>query len=268
LMHLLRRVVPALLLGIFREGRPHSAKSRHCSSRPFLSDHELKDYAGPLYRDKSLRIILGMDRSLKRHSITILLVLILLSTQSSCVLRSSDTMREPEVAPAGRNVASQALAAPRSRGLIRPVIPHESAGEKDSSVPGGQPSSGSDGPAGTSTAPVAGSQQPNAVPDARESRKRREWEDQKVKQIALDLAAKTPGVKKIKVCLAFKNDEWLIVLYKDVGSAYELKQYFWSKDRPEPEAYLVFERVPKSRLAEHLSKTDPDRACETLDPPR
>lgn len=201
-----------------------------------------------------------MSRPLHRYSITGLLVLILLVIQSSCVLRSSDTLRAPEVAPPGRSVDSRAPGESRRSGLIRPVIPHEPAGEKGASNPGGQRSSGTD--------QRVGPPQLSAVPEPREPRKGREWEDQKVKQVALDLAAKAAGVKKIKVCLAFKNDEWLIVLYKDVGSAYELKQYFWSKDRPEPEAYLVFERVPKSRLEEHLSKTDPDKACETLDPPR
>ncbi len=209
-----------------------------------------------------------MDRSLKRYSVTILLVLVYLTTQSSCVLRSSDTVREPQVGPGGRPVASETLDRTRESGLIRPVIPHEPDGEKEPSVTGEQPSTHADRPDGTSPVEPAGSAQQNAVPEAREARKGREWEDQKVKQIALDLAAKTPGVKKIKVCLAFKNDEWLIVLYKDVGSAYELKQYFWRKDQPEPEDYLVFERVPKDRLEEHLSKAEPDKVCETLDPPR
>jgi hypothetical protein len=93
----------------------------------------------------------------------------------------------------------------------------------------------------------------------------RDWEDHRVRRAALDLAGKHPGVAKVKICYSVREDDWWIILYQEVGSVVELKQFIWKRDQPELEPYLVLERIPKHRLQDHLSRSDPNKACEVLD---
>jgi len=94
-----------------------------------------------------------------------------------------------------------------------------------------------------------------------------EWEDQKVKHMALELAAKSPETKKVRICYAVKDNEWWIILYEDAGAFYELKQYIWDKDQDKLEPFLVLKKIPKSRFEEHIKQSEPNRACEMLELP-
>jgi len=94
----------------------------------------------------------------------------------------------------------------------------------------------------------------------------KEWEDQKVRQMALEMARNQREIRKLKICYSVKDNEWWIILYEDAGGFYELKQFVWDRDQDKLEAFLVQKKVPKSRLEEHLRQQEPDRACEALDP--
>lgn len=93
----------------------------------------------------------------------------------------------------------------------------------------------------------------------------RQWEDQKVKQAALELAHEFQGIKKGKICYSVKTDEWWVVLYEDIGSLYDVKQYTWNRDQEKLEQFLVLKKIGKNRLQEDINERESDKACEPLD---
>jgi hypothetical protein len=118
----------------------------------------------------------------------------------------------------------------------------------------------------TSGSTMAGEERPEV---SRRSKARRkateEWEDDKVKGLARDMARRFPNVRKAKVCYDAKDDEWWVILYEDNDSFLELKQYIWNRDEDLMEPFLVQRRVPKSKLEEELASSPRERACEVLD---
>jgi hypothetical protein len=95
-----------------------------------------------------------------------------------------------------------------------------------------------------------------------------EWEDQRVKTAAMKLAKESGNVKKGKICYSAKTDEWWVVLYEDAGSAFEVKQFIWDREREKMEPFLVLKRIGKDRLEEDLMTREPGKACEAFDPGR
>lgn len=233
------------------------------TNRPDFSE-PVVDFGSGFYLSGT---IVGMERSRLRACFAILMWLCVTALWG-CVLRPGGAIKDPEAALPDRSDRVDNRGKTLGNGLIRPIIPPEADGQREA---GGASKAISNQPEQKNSAlsdGISGSASEDAGANTRGPHSGRVWEDQRVRQAALALAAKTPDVKTIKICLTFKTDEWLIVLYKDVGQAYELKQYFWKRDQPEPEPYLVFERIPKHRLEEHLAAMEPDRACETLDPSR
>jgi len=209
---------------------------------------------------------------------------------AGCIVPSQQTVRDPgpglEAPQRDESGNSQA-----GQGLIKPMIPADTppapelppmepgpvepppeatlqpppAEQASQNKPGPPPAKGQEPskPLPRLSKPIVGplSKGPDAASGPRE------WEDQKVKQMALELAAKSPDIKKIRICYAVKDNEWWIILYEDSGAFYELKQYIWDKDQDKLEQFLVLKKVPKSRFEEHIRQSEPHRACEMLDLP-
>ena len=93
------------------------------------------------------------------------------------------------------------------------------------------------------------------------------WEDQKVQQAAMELAARTPGVIKLKVCYDVNHDEWWVVLFEDHGPMIDLKPFVWNRDSGQWEPYLVVRQIASSRLDVYLTEDEPSRPCRVFDPP-
>jgi hypothetical protein len=87
-----------------------------------------------------------------------------------------------------------------------------------------------------------------------------------VKAAAMELSRVMPGIKKLKVCYAVKEDEWWVTLYEESGPAFELKQYTWNREQDKLEQFLVQKRLAADRLQSHLTEHENDMACEVLDP--
>jgi hypothetical protein len=89
-------------------------------------------------------------------------------------------------------------------------------------------------------------------------------EEEKAKDLALDLARANPNVKKLKVCHDKKSEEWWLTLYEDAGNYFQLRQYTWSVQQDQPEEFLVLKRISKSKLESDLTASDPDRTCQVV----
>lgn len=188
-----------------------------------------------------------------------------------CIIPSQEALRNPGIADQSQSQDKLGKTS-ANRGLIKPYIPSETAADQIAS--GQQPSADQslENPTPTSTvsqgektteAPVIAPTSPDgkAGPDT----KGRKWEDQKVKAAATELARGLPGIKRLKVCYAVKEDEWWVTMYEQSGPAFELKQYTWSREQDKLEPFLVTKRIPADRLEAHLTEHEPDMACEVVD---
>ena len=110
-----------------------------------------------------------------------------------------------------------------------------------------------------------GTEQRPVTPPAEPKEVSKEWEDQRIKLAARQLAAQSTGIKKGKICYSVKGDEWWVVLYQDGAEAYEVKQFIWNRDQERLEPFLVVTRIAKNRLDDHLNGSEPNRTCEILD---
>jgi hypothetical protein len=216
---------------------------------------------------------LAVTSSPKRTNMTIRLILVLGISAVfcyGCIVPSQESVRNP-----GMSTQPQSEGKPgksgSDKGLIKPYIPSERAPLQP--VPEQQPepaaSSETSPPAPdlnsreTSEAPVPAP--PVEANDKTSSEKGRKWEDQKVKAAATELARGVPGIKKIKICYAVKEDEWWVTLYQESGSGFDLKQYTWNREQDRLEPFLVPKTIPADRLQSQLAEHEPDMACEVLD---
>ncbi len=150
----------------------------------------------------------------------------------------------------GEAVEEQAGAPQADQQLIKPVIPPERHAQEAGPPPKEQPPQ-----------PVRVVIEPQADPKSQKS----DWEDEKIKTAAMEMARAMPLVKKMKICLDIKYGEWWVILYEDNGPAIELKQFVWNKDQRRFEPHLVQERIPRDQLEKHVAESEPGRACEVVD---
>jgi len=92
-----------------------------------------------------------------------------------------------------------------------------------------------------------------------------QWEDEKIRSMALDLARKVENTAKIKICLDEKADEWWIILYEEAGSQYRLHQYIWNRTQDKIEEFLVEKTIARSQLEANLGSAKPEMACEVIE---
>ncbi len=187
-----------------------------------------------------------------------------------CIIPSQEALRNPSISDQSR---SEAKPSGTNKGLIKPYIPSERGPAQTVAE---QQSAASFSP--ESSAPVAEipektetSEAPVVTPAVSVASnsthaKDRKWEDQKVKAAAMELSRGMPGIKKLKVCYAVKEDEWWVTLYEESGPAFELKQFTWNREQDKLEQFLVQKRLAADRLQSHLTEHENDMACEVLDP--
>jgi len=168
----------------------------------------------------------------------------------SCVIPAQEALKNSAGGPQNSQAAPGGDAA-NAQGLIKPMIPPEAPprpGEslQESEVP----------------KPIRVVVDRTKAP----SPPRQEWEDQKVKAAAQELAKSIPNVQGIKLCYMVKNDEWRVTLYEDIGPMFDVKQFFWDREQDKFQPHLVQVRIAKNALDRHLAESDLDQACETLEP--
>jgi hypothetical protein len=218
---------------------------------------------------------------------------------TGCVLTPQSKTGDPSKQPGAGGLIKPYISKPQTQPESTPGIESPQAGQPHPMEPAGTDSQGSRAPAiprtvpnsdltkpTLSNPPTQGNQRltkptranlptqgkpnltrPTLQQKSVQTKPRTEvWEDQKVRQKALEMARKRPSVKKIKICYAVKDDEWWVILYEDAGSSYELLQYTWNRDQDKLEQFLVLKRISRNRLKEHLALREPDRACDILDP--
>jgi hypothetical protein len=170
----------------------------------------------------------------------------------SCVIPAQEALKDQSDSPQNGPTAQQGKTA-GGQGLIKPSIPPE--------APLGAQASGQEPPAPKPIRVVIDNKkEPPAVP--------RDWEDQKVKAAADALVKSSPNVRKIRICYAVKYDEWWVTLYEDIGPFFELKQFVWNREQERLQPHLVEQRIAKTALERHLKESEPEQACEALDPPQ
>jgi hypothetical protein len=171
----------------------------------------------------------------------------------SCVIPAQEALKNSAGAPQNQQTAAQGDGA-GGQGLIKPMIP-----------PDAPP-----GPIEAKPEPKVQQQQPiRVVVDRSKAPEvpRQKWEDQKIKDAALEMAKSIPNVRGIKLCLKVKTGEWWVTYYEDIGSLLDLRQFVWSPDQDRFQPHLVQVRIAKSALERHLTESEPDQACESLQPP-
>jgi hypothetical protein len=178
---------------------------------------------------------------------------------SACIVPSQQSVKSQEI---------QSSNEPKTETdpgkLLKPTIQEKSPGQnikepeiKETLAPASNES--------MTTVPKPSPQLHVEVPETKSAAKVN-WEDQKVRKAALDLAEGNPSVKKIKICYAVKEDEWWVTLYEFSGGLVELKQFTWNREQDKLESFLVLKRIAIGRLEEHLNSEEPGKACESIDP--
>lgn len=167
-----------------------------------------------------------------------------------CILPSQEGVRNNTKWDPPQTDQGPATTPKTGQGLVKPMIPPEARKE--------------------AVTPPTKNGPPTPVrvvvePKDRGQPKKQDWEDQKVKSAAVELAKTLPSVKKMKICYEVKHDEWWAILYEDSGSMIELKQFVWNRQQEKFEPHLVMQRIPATQLQQHLVESGPGRACEPVD---
>jgi len=108
---------------------------------------------------------------------------------------------------------------------------------------------------------------PEAVPEKPTEKLRPEDEAARVKTAARELAGNVGQIARMKVCYSKKDKEWWAVLYEDLGSSVDVRQFIWSPEGEKFEPFLVMKRIPKGKLDAEAKKDEIDKTCTGLDPP-
>ena len=101
----------------------------------------------------------------------------------------------------------------------------------------------------------------------KQSKSKKTTDYDRVKAAAFDMAKNIATIKKIRICHVESADEWWVTLYDDIGPMIDLKQYVWDPDSETLTPFLVLKRIAKSRLEHYLTLKEPDKTCQTMDPP-
>jgi hypothetical protein len=179
-------------------------------------------------------------------------LLIPLISLAGCLIPSHEAMRGSESAATEGDGRTQGESPSPDQPLIKPMIPPE------------EPLPAPARPIRQEAGPSASGPTPPATrPQAPE---KSDWEDQRVKRVAMELAGSMPAIVRIKICYLTKEDEWWLVLYEDAGALLDLKQYVWNRQQERWEPHLVQKRIAKSRLSEDLGDAPQGWACEVVEP--
>jgi hypothetical protein len=170
----------------------------------------------------------------------------------------------PPRQPAGQNTKQDGGEEPTE--LVKPYIPAVPPEQADSRSQLAQGSQGPDDGRRQQTPQRAAAPSPDTSRPS-ETAPGGTFEDEKVTSAVLNMAAGIPTVVKVKICYSQPLDEWSAILYDDIGSRFDLKQFHWNRDTDQLDPFLAVERIPKRALAEHISKREPGTACQVYEPP-
>ncbi len=191
---------------------------------------------------------------------------------TGCISPSQETMKKPSLS-AQQPISTQSLEKSTDEILLKPVIPPEpelgSGAETTRQVQSQivQTKTLTDSPNSDQTPKRSGQSPETASIEAEPKTPSKAWEDEKVKSLALDLAKGSSAGSKMKICYAIKRDEWWVILYENIGSAFEVKQYSWNREQNKLEPFLVYKTLPHDKIQEQLNSPEPDRACEVVETP-
>jgi hypothetical protein len=217
---------------------------------------------------------------MRRGVLTTGLLWIVVLLCSGCIVPSQEAIRKADGPQQNSNNARPGMRT-ESGSLIKPTIPQDAAQASRAERTPGVGSANSEGvaqmPAVNSDNPFLekpkpkGEQPKSVVPtqpaEGQNRPAKKKWEDQKVRDAAVEMGKATPGVKQIKICYAVKEGEWWVILYQPGQGLYELKQYIWNKDSEKLEPFLVYKTIPTDRLRQHLTEEEPGKACEVMELP-
>lgn len=205
----------------------------------------------------------------------ILVVATCVACLPGCLLPSQESLKKSSWPVQGTSVPEPETKLSQQT-LVKPVIPPETSSKIEledtlastpqedapqKSAPEKRPAPPA--AAAPSGAP-AGAQPTDAKPEPETKPRTKQWEDEKIKTVALNLAATSAAVVRIKVCYYVKHDEWWVIAYEDTGGPIELKQYIWNRDQEKLEPFLVLKTIARDRLEEHVKASEPDKACEVI----
>lgn len=88
--------------------------------------------------------------------------------------------------------------------------------------------------------------------------------EERIEQESLRLAKEHGPLDSAQLCYIKKDQEWWLVLYKDIGSAIDIKRWYWNWEKEEFAPFLVLDRIPRSKMEEQLTKKERGRTCRTL----
>jgi hypothetical protein len=217
----------------------------------------------------------GLPRRASSYFWLIVLVATCAAFLPGCLLPSQETLKKSSWPGQGTSVP-EPEARSTQQTLLKPVIPPETSSKTESddaptSAPQAEPPqkiaaapqpSPSAAPAASDASAAARPTSAKPEPETKPGTK--QWEDEKIKTLALDVAQNSPAVVRLKACYYVKHDEWWVIAYEDTGGPIELKQYIWNRDQERLEPFLVLKTIARDRLEEHLNSSEPDRACEVI----
>jgi hypothetical protein len=197
-----------------------------------------------------------------------------------CVVPSQEAIRRADT-PIQESQAPQSAIQPGKGALIKPVIPPSAEPTSLPTAPPDNefnkyesseqsPASKTDNPFEEKPVPAGAkgkAAEPLPSPAKRTGTVKKEWEDQKVRNAAVEMAKASPLVEQIKICYSVREHEWWVVLYERGDGFIELKQYIFNYDSEQLEPFLVVKRIPPARLQQHLYEEEPGKACEIIEPP-
>lgn len=207
--------------------------------------------------------------------------------QNGCIVPSQQALRTNE-SLAQNTKGSDVSSVQPDRPLLKPRIPEKEGSKEtpekpDAIVPGRESEDQSGSEQLTTQHPYqkehSRTESHDALPVAErkpkpfleDSQQRKsdehKWEDQAVKDAAIEIARSFPQTKKIKICYSINDDEWWVTLYDFTDSFIDLKQFTWNRETKKLEPFLVLKKIPPNRLQEHLSEEESGKACEVVDSP-
>ncbi|MEW6350572.1 MAG: hypothetical protein AB1646_16025 [Thermodesulfobacteriota bacterium] len=246
--------------------------------RPYRSTSDQLGGPSPHTNTAGIRFRTSEKAYLGPHSARLLMLAVLaaLVVAGGIPAGCGMSVRSAAVGSSPATLSEETLVSPNDRpqeSLIKPTLqdepPGEEAVEQETASPT-QPDSSWNAEAASGPGarlPNRESDTPPASDDVTRDRHPRQWEDQRVEAAAKELAAKTSGVIKCKICYDVNQDEWWAVLFEDHGSIVDIKPFIWNRDSASFEPFLVVRQIAKDRLEVHVSEDEPSRPCRVVDLP-
>ena len=199
---------------------------------------------------------------------------------SGCIVPSQEALRKAD-SSLQQPQTPQSQASTEGSALLKPVIPSSTEATPQPSTPPDNdsvklegpermPALSTDNPFEEKPVPTAENSKPEKplpAPIEQTAHVKQDWEDQKVREAAIEMAKASPLVRQIKICYAVKAHEWWVILYEQGDGFIELKQFIYNKESEKLDPFLVVKRIPTTRLQQHLSEEEPGKACEIVEPP-